>query len=112
LFWKEIEVPFATVRVVGWKVLARMQKVKSAHVDGGGGGGGGGETIPPLPPLPPQALNTENIATTTIEPIFFIGFPCGRAAELRAPLSEAYGQRRGEGMPFAGQDLPFAEPES
>jgi len=66
-----------------------MQKVKSAHVEGGGGGGGGGETIPPPPPPPPQALNTENIAITTTEPIFFIGFPCGLAAESRASLSEA-----------------------
>ncbi len=101
--------PFATVSVVGWKLLARMQKVKSAHVGGGGGGGAGGETIPPPPPLPPQALNTENIAMTISELIFFIGFPCGLAAESRAPLTEAYGQSRGEGMPFAAQDLPFAE---
>jgi len=88
-----------------------MQNVLSGHV-GGGGGGAGGEMIPPSPPPPPpQAIDTESIAITTIELSFFIGFPCGLAAELPAPLSEAYGQSRGEGMPFAAQDLPFAEPE-
>ncbi len=102
--------PFAMVSVSGSKKLDRMHNVKSGHVaGGGGGGGGGGETIPPPPPPPPQALNTENIAITTIELIFFIGFPCGLAAESRAPPSEAYGQGRGDVMPFAAQDLPFAE---
>ena len=74
LFSKDTAVPLETVRVVGSKELERMQNVLSEHVDGGGGGGGGGEIIPPPPPPPPpQALNTENIAITTIEPIFFIG---------------------------------------
>ena len=73
--------PLTIVRVVGWKLDARMQNVLSGHVGGGGGGGGGGETIPPPPPLPPQAMDTESITTTTTEPIFFIGFPCGLAAK-------------------------------
>lgn len=101
--------PLATVRVVGWKVAARMQNVLSGHVGGGGGGGGGGETIPPDPPLLPQAMDTESIAITTNELNFFIGFPCGLAAESRPSLSEAYGQSQKDGMPFAVQDLPFAE---
>ena len=70
-----------TVRVVGEKLADLMQNVLSGHVAGGGGGGAGGETIPPPPPLPPQAIDTERIAITIIELIFFIGFPCGLAAE-------------------------------
>ncbi len=67
-------VPFATVRVVGWKTLDRMQSVLSGQVvsGGGGGGGGGGATTPPPPPLPPHALKIEKPTITAIEPIFLM----------------------------------------